>query len=202
LNKKLYIQSYCKIANNEVVLNDVVVLKTELSDDKSFFKSIYNFLNLKYPKFFKMDGLSKLTYLASELILKDIEIKDRNIAIVFSNSASSLETDRKYQKSINDSASYFPSPSVFVYTLPNIGIGEVSIRHQLKSENAFFVFEKFNAKFNYFYESNLMHTKKATNVLGGWTNLDGQVAEAFVYLLSENGKLEFTIENLNKLYKK
>lgn len=202
MNKKLHIQSYCKITNTKVILNDTVVLKIELSDNKSFFKSIYNFLNLKYPKFFKMDGLSKLTYLASELILQNIETKDKNIAIVFSNSASSLETDRKHQNSINDLASYYSSPSVFVYTLPNIGIGEVSIKHQLKSENAFFVFEKFNAKFNYFYESNLIHTKKATNVLGGWTNLDGQIAEAFVYLLSENGELEFTIENLNKLYKK
>ena len=32
-----------------------------------------------------------------------------------------------------------------MYTLPNIGIGEISIRHQLKSENGFFVFENYNA---------------------------------------------------------
>ena len=53
-------------------------------------------------------------------------------AIVFANRSSSLDTDFKYQESINSQENYFPSPAVFVYTLPNICVGEISIKHQLK----------------------------------------------------------------------
>ena len=202
MNKKLYITNHCKIKNNQLFFNDVLLFKDEESTDlKSFLKSSYKFLNLKYGKFFKMDSLSKLTFLASELILKNAPINDKNIAIVFSNNASSLETDRKHQKSIDDMANYFPSPAIFVYTLPNIGIGEISIRHQLKSENAFFVFNDYNAGFHQAYENSLIQSQKSAAVLSGWTNVDNDKNyEAFVYLVSENGKLTHTKEHLNKLY--
>ena len=39
------------------------------------------------------------------------------------------------------------SPALFVYTLPNIVIGEICIRHHFKGENAFFVFKQFDGTF-------------------------------------------------------
>lgn len=203
LQNPLYIQSYCKITVNQVLLNGQVVFEDTSGDTKDFLKNLYAYLGLKYSKFFKMDNLSKLSFLASEIVLEasKIKIKDNNIAIVFSNNASSLETDRKHQNSINNKADYFPSPAIFVYTLPNIGIGEISIRHQLKSENAFFVFNNYNAKFHYVYENGLVQSNKADAVLGGWTNVDEGHYEAFVYLVS-NKKTDriHTEENLNILY--
>lgn len=204
MNTKLYIENYCKIKNNKVTLNDTIIFEEDNAENlKSFLKSIYKHLDLKYGKFFKMDNLSKLAFLASEIIFKESKINSEkeNIAIVFSNNASSLETDRKHQKSIDNTTDYFPSPAIFVYTLPNIGIGEISIRHQLKSENAFFVFDNYNAEFHYTYENNLIQTKKADAVLSGWVNVDDDTNyEAYIYLVSKNGKIKHNQEQLNKLY--
>ncbi len=201
MNNKLYIQDYCKIKDNKVNLNGEIIFEDHANEIKVFFKNIYKFLNLKYSKFFKMDDLSKLAFLTSEILLNKAKLNDRNVGIVFSNSASSLETDRKHQESINDSTNYFPSPAVFVYTLPNIGIGEISIRHSFKSENAFFIFEKFNADFHQKYESILINNSKCESVLGGWVNVDKDNYEAFLYLVTKNGNADHSVKNLLKLYK-
>ncbi len=203
MNKKLYIKNYCKIKNNCVALNGKIIFKEDYNSLNLFLKSIYKHLGLKYSKFFKMDGLSKLAFLAAEIIINDakINVEKQNIAIVFSNNASSLETDRKHQNSINNKDNYFPSPAIFVNTLPNICIGEISIRHQLKSENAFFVFNNYNANFHFTYENSLLFSKKADAVLSGWVNVDEDTYEAFIYLVSEKGEIEHSKEQLNKLYK-
>lgn len=196
--KKLYIQNYCSIKNSKVSLNGNLIFEENSEDIKFFFKSVYQYLEPKYSKFFKMDALSKLAFLSAEILLKEEEQK--NIAIILSNNASSLDTDRKHQDSINDKENYFPSPAVFVYTLPNIGIGEISIRHQLKSENGFFVFENYNANFHYNYENILIQNNKSEAVLAGWVNIDGDSYEAFLYLVSQNGTIEHTEKNLKQLY--
>lgn len=198
--KNLYIQNYCKIKNDSVFLNGNLIFNDDSETVKSFFKSVYKFLDIKYSKFFKMDNLSKLAFLSAEFILKDIETENKNIGIILSNNASSLDTDRKHQNSINDIENYYPSPAVFVYTLPNIGIGEISIRHQLKSENGFFVFEKYNANFHFNYEKALIQNKKSEAVLAGWVNIDDDTYEAFLYLVSEKGTIDHTEQNLKQLY--
>ena len=179
-------------------MNGNLIFEESSEDIKSFLKSIYQYLEPKYSKFFKMDTLSKLAFLSAEILLK--EETQKNIAIILSNNASSLDTDRKHQDSINDKENYYPSPVVFVYTLPNIGIGEISIRHQLKSENGFFVFENYNANFHYNYENILIQNNKSEAVLGGWVNIDEDSYEAFLYLVSQKGTLEHTEQNLKQLY--
>jgi hypothetical protein len=181
----------------------MIIFSDDISDLKSFLKLVYKKLEIKYSKFFKMDNLCKLAFLSAEIILNDSEIlkEERNVALVFSNRASSLDTDRKHQEAINDKDNYYPSPAVFVYTLPNITMGEISIKNELQSENAFFVFENYNAHFHQIYESSLIHNEKSKAVLGGWINVDGDDYEAFLYLVSENGELEHTEKNLMNLYK-
>lgn len=200
MDKKLYIQSYCRIEGNQVSLNGKVMYEDAAEEVKDFFKGLYKHMEISYRKFFKMDNLSKLAFLASEVLSKDIGEYHRNTAIVLSNKAASLDTDRVYQASINNPDEYFPSPAVFVYTLPNIGIGEISIKHQLKSENAFFIFNEYNASFHHNYQEILIKTGKSEAVLAGWTNIDGNKYEAFLYLVSENGEIKHTEQNLNKLY--
>lgn len=150
-----------------------------------------------------MDNLCKLAFLSAEIVLNDSGIlnEERNIALVFSNSASSLDTDRKHQEAINDAENYYPSPAVFVYTLPNITMGEICIKNKFQSENAFFIFENYKANFHQIYESSLLHTEKSKAVLGGWVNVDGPSYEAFLYLVSDKGEIEHTEENLINLYK-
>lgn len=200
MDKKLYIKSYCKIKNGKVTLDGEIIFKDDSNELKSFFKNLYKNLGVDYPKFFKMDNLSKLAFLGAELIFKNIIPESKNTGIIFSNNASSLDTDRKHQDSINNLENYYPSPAVFVYTLPNIGIGEISIKHQLKSENAFFIFEKYNANFHQNYENILIQNKKCESVLAGWVNIDNNNYDAFLYLVSKNGEIQHTSKILNQLY--
>ena len=201
---KTYIQSFCTIQNNEIILDGASIFKLESTIFSDFSKKAYQNFEMNYPKFFKMDSLSKLAFLGAEFLLKK-EInneKENNIALVFSNKSSSLDTDVKYQKSISDVENYFPSPAVFVYTLPNICLGEISIRHQLKSENSFFIFENFNPAFMANYAKVLLNSKKADKVLCGWVEYYDIEYKAFLYLVTKEGDLEHKIETLLTEYNK
>ncbi len=100
-----------------------------------------------YAKFYKMDKLSRLGFIATELMLSKeaeeggssrfAERSDR--AIVFCNRTSSLHTDKQYAETIRDSENYFPSPSLFVYTLPNIVTGEIAMRNMYRGETSFYI---------------------------------------------------------------
>lgn len=121
----------------------LLVPRSDVEFDK-YLKTCYTYLNLAYPKYYKMDRLSKLCFLSAEFLLDSYE-QFRNydreqITVVIENYHSSYRTDQKYYNSIKDINNYFPSPSVFVYTLPNIMIGELCIRHQIKGEASCFLF--------------------------------------------------------------
>lgn len=201
---KNYIHSYCTIQNNKIVLNDETVFETEPTLFTDFSKQAYKKLEISYPKFFKMDSLSKLTFLGAEILLNgEIDPEaENNIALVFANKSSSLDTDVKYQETISDEENYFPSPAVFVYTLANICLGEISIRHQLKTENSFFIFEEFNPEFMVNYANILLNTKKADKVLCGWVEYFDEEYKAFLYLVAKEGVLEHQIETIKTVYKK
>lgn len=172
----------CTIENSKITHNDAIIFENPTSEFTDFAKEAYKNLDLQYPKFHKMDNLSKLAFLASEVVLKD-KITDKT-AIVFANKSSSLDTDFKYQESINSVENYFPSPAVFVYTLPNICVGEISIKHQMQTENAFFVLENFDEDFLNQYSLQLLTSKKAESVLCGWVELYQNQYKAIVYLLT------------------
>ncbi|MGN0089817.1 MAG: beta-ketoacyl synthase N-terminal-like domain-containing protein [Alloprevotella sp.] len=94
-----------------------------------------------YPKYYKMDGLSKLAFVASELLLKaEGNKKDHseNRSVILFNHSSSISSDLAFEVTI-DSNDYFPSPSVFVYTLPNIATGEIAIRNTYYGETSFYI---------------------------------------------------------------
>lgn len=199
---KTYIKSFCTIQNNEISLNGKTVFDMEPTVFSDFSKKSYQHLEMNYPKFFKMDNLSKLAFLAAELLLENEEDStiENNTALVFANKSSSLDTDVKYQNSISDSENFYPSPAVFVYTLPNICLGEISIKHQLKSENSFFIFADYNPEFMEKYSNVLLGTQKADKVLCGWVEYYNEEYKAFLYLVDKQGKLEHNQEQLKKLY--
>ena len=96
-----------------------------------------------YPKYYKMDPLSRLGFIASELLLQAegaerfVACDDR--AVIFFNHSSSVCADRQYIETIADPDNCFPSPSVFVYTLPNIVTGEIAIRNCYHGETSFYI---------------------------------------------------------------
>ncbi|WP_144283324.1 3-oxoacyl-ACP synthase [Chryseobacterium echinoideorum] len=172
----------CIIKNSKIILNNKIIFETPTENFSDFAKKAYKSLELNYPKFHKMDNLSKLAFLASEMILKNED--HSRTALVFSNKSSSLDTDFKYQESINSQENYFPSPAVFVYTLPNICVGEISIRHKMQTENAFFVLDEFDEEFLNSYAAQILQSEKAEKVLCGWIELYQESYQAFVYLLT------------------
>lgn len=207
MNNKNHITSYCTIQSGKVEINGVVDYLETLTGAEAL-KSIYKHYQLNYPKFYKMDSLCKLAFIASELLIKSNKITDKyateDIAIIISNSSSSLEIDTEHQITISDKNNYFPSPSVFVYTLPNILVGEIAIRNNIKGENTFFIFDKFDADFMSSYIHSLLNTNKAKCCIGGWVDFYENKYNAFLYTVEkEKGPLNIThtTEQLNNLLK-
>lgn len=112
----------------------------EEKEHHSLLTTLYKQMIGNYPKFYKMDGLSRLGFVASEILLNAEKGEtDKERAIIFFNHSSSIASDRNYKESINDKDNYFPSPSIFVYTLPNIVTGEIAIRNHFHGETSFFI---------------------------------------------------------------
>ncbi|SMC34683.1 hypothetical protein [Moheibacter sediminis] len=199
---KTYIKSYCQITNNKIICDDEVILERNNSESiDEFLKRIYQKSEANYPKYHKMDLLCKATFLAAEFISKKENIYETETALVFSNHSSSMISDEKHALSIYGEEST-ASPAVFVYTLPNIALGEMSIRHKLLSENVFFIFDKFTPEFLVPYAEQNLNDKKSDLVLAGWAEIDENDADVFLYLVSKEGALEHNEENLNNLYLK
>ena len=125
---------------------DIEVLDTFCIDYegevKDYLSHIYSSSQIMYPKFHKMDLLCKAGIIAGEHILKTVS-EDDTTALVFMNESSSYCADSEYNQTIK-ADSFYPSPAVFVYTLPSIVMGEISIRHKLYGEGTFFIEECFN----------------------------------------------------------
>ena len=136
-----------RITPEEVILDQRKIWegKEELGEQEglehhSLLTSLYKQMIDDYPKFYKMDGLSRLGFVASEILLNtEKEETEEEKAIIFFNHSSSIASDRNYKESIKDKDNYFPSPSIFVYTLPNIVTGEIAIRNHFQGETSFFI---------------------------------------------------------------
>jgi hypothetical protein len=211
MKAKNIITKCCIIRNQTVSINNLVEFRMEGNPGfPDFIKSVYNKYLLDYPKFFKMDNLSKLGFITGELLLKGKDLShytNEDIGVVMANSSSSLDTDERYYATIKNSSDYFPSPSLFVYTLPNIMIGELSIKYKLQGENAFFVFDDLDMDFICNYVNNLMDTNKIQSCVAGWVDLYNDKYEAILCLIEKECSKErsgldmkYTIENIKMLY--
>jgi hypothetical protein len=203
LIEKNNITSSCIISDHLVYKNKTLVFENKNVELPDFLLSAYHHFELKYPKFYKMDNLSKLGWLATEILLKDgfnaNEYKPEQVGIVLANASSSLDTDIRYFETAKDIA----SPALFVYTLPNIVTGEICIRHHFKGENAFFIFDDFDARFIQQYVDNLLNTNILQCCICGWVELLNNQYKTVLFLVEKDkaGKgIVFTKENLNKLY--
>ena len=93
-----------------------------------------------YPKYHKMDALSRLAFLATELLLSRGDVpQDSGRATIFFNRTSSVVADRCHLGSIAKPGEFYPSPSVFLGTLPNIATGEIAIRHGYTGETSLYI---------------------------------------------------------------
>lgn len=202
----LVISSFCIIRKGIIITQDKHLEFPGYTNDGKFLKEIFKHLQSSYAKFYKMDRLSKLAFLASEFLLISDEHKKyqpEEIALVFSNSSSSIDSDIKHQATIADKNKYFPEPATFVYTLPNIMLGELSIRHDLKGENMFFVSERFDPEIMVDYTSILLSKSRHKACITGWVDYTSTelLAALFFVESSEDGSglIEFNSVTLKKI---
>ena len=156
-------------------------------EGKALLTDLYKRYIDNYPKFYKMDPLCRLGFVASELLLqaegdrRDTPRDDR--AIILFNRSSSIQADEAYQASIQDAEDYFPSPAAFVYTLPNIVTGEIAIRNRYQGETSFYILPERNDQLMQQILDASLGDKTTKSILGGWIDYEDDknfVAKAFV----------------------
>ena len=199
-----YINSWCRIRNHRIDVNGHSLWTAEETTDlAAFLNGAYRHFDIGYPKFYKMDRLCQLGFLAAELVLKNHFDKEKYpaeaLGLVLANAHSSLDTDARYQQTLAG----IPSPAVFVYTLPNIVIGEICIRHQFKGEQAFFIFETFDIPFLNDYIDQMLENGAAQLVLGGWVDVLQEQYDACLYLVENQpqaGSIIHNQQNIRAIY--
>ena len=170
------VKSYCQIMPGWVGLNGETLFETKRKPfvTKKFFHALYEHIGIDYRKFYKMDTLSKLGFLASEILLagSDREQPKPETGIILFNRSSSLVADISYQKTIQDKDNFYPSPAEFVYTLPNIVAGEIAIRNKIYGETVFYTLSHFNPDLINEAVDDAICYAGIKNALAGWIEVD------------------------------
>ena len=122
----------------EVLVDDSAVFTDKSADFGTFIREAFKSRGENNMKFYKMDDLCKLGYVAVAWLLDGIEFGEEECGMVLSGKYGCLDTDMKHQQIIDKEGDAASSPAVFVYTLPNVVAGEISIRHHIKGENTWF----------------------------------------------------------------
>jgi hypothetical protein len=194
------IDRYCRIIDGEIMVDGKPSFRSDEKIVKEQLIGFYHFLGLDYAKFFKMDNMAKAAFLMAEVLLEGDTV-GKSTGLYFANSYSSLDTDVNYQKTIADD-NYFPSPSIFVYTLPNIALGEICIRHKIYGENIFFVGKVFESSHIMEYALQAFNQTDLQNALVGWLDCFGNVCRCFAMLVSRNETgMELNNENAKRIIK-
>jgi len=203
LPDKYFITASCCIRDNRVYQNGRLVFENDPADPGAFLLAAYRSLGTDYPKFHKMDNLSKLGWLGAEFLLNGrplaTEYPPGRIGVILSNASSSLDTDIRYYATTKTMA----SPALFVYTLPNIVTGEICIRHRFKGENAFFISETFEPEFMHRYVEQLLNDNVLQTAICGWVELLGEQYKTVLFLIEKTpagNARPFNTEQINKTH--
>ena len=165
------------------------------SHGKEMLTEVYKTKIGNYPKFYKMDMLSRLAFVASELLIGcDEENDDHNNdrAVVLFNHSSSIIADRQYVKSI-EIDDFFPSPAAFVYTLPNITTGEIALRNGYHGETSFYILAERNEKLMQRVIKSTFIDRDIKSVIGGWIDCPSEdkfECDIRIYVKEESVKLK------------
>lgn len=194
----MYIQHYIQWQQQEIRRDGQLLMITEEKDSNSISTAIYQQSGIAYPKFFKMDLLSRVAFLATELLLPAAIAEDKSkIATVLGTSSGCLEVDKKFDESRHNLA----SPALFVYTLPNIMLGEIDIRHGFKGEQMCTASEKPDPAWLAFYVSDLLQRRDTQACLCGHVEAAaGTIAATLLWVSKEETSLSFDLPNLKSIF--
>lgn len=199
-----FITGYCQLKNGKLLLNGKSLFEADIPVDEFLLKIVTEF-EVKHPRFGKMDRLSKLGYACAEILLQSLgnfkQYQPYEVSLIFANSSSSLDTDFRFQKTLESIA----SPALFVYTLPNLVLAEICIKNGFKGENIFLVSDVPEASL-FFEPVNQLFAQNSTKAcLAGWVEILGEsyTCTLFAVEMLENkseNQIQFNIANINKLF--
>lgn len=140
-----------------------------------FIRERYRALADPNMKFSKMDDLCKLAYVAScELLAGDgPTARPSGSAWCWPTAAHRSTATCAIRPSSTPDDGGGASPAVFVYTLPNIMLGQIAIKHGLKGESTFFAFPDKSCNFIRKYAEGLIAQGRMDAVVWGWCELCG-----------------------------
>jgi hypothetical protein len=163
---------------SEYIYVDGEPIKVE-SVGTDMLKEIYHARIGNYARFYKMDILGKLGFVASELLLQQegermfdekglcLE-KSESRAVILFGKYGCIADDRVFQSTISDKSDYFPSPSVFVNTLPNIVAGDIALRNGYNGETAYYQLAEEDKMMMRLIADTTMADGCITSALYGW----------------------------------
>ena len=200
------ITAYITIYKNKILRNGDLFYEADGNlPVNDFLKGVWKHLQVKYPKFYKMDTLSKLGVLGAEILLADrphLQLSGDKTGVILSNTHSTLETDKAHWNSVCNHDHFYPSPAVFVYTLPNIMIGEISIKHKLFGENALFITERFDVGLLVSHIDLLIRSGKIDAAIGGYVDVSETDYKVMMYWVTNEMKkgIVHDKKELNQLF--
>ena len=147
---------------------------------KAMLTEIYKQRIGNYPRFYKMDMLSRLVFISAELLLKAEQASNSvadgqqqetdTRAMMFVGHSGSICADRNYWQTICRDDDYYPSPERFVYTLPNVVMGDLAAHNHYHGETSFFFLPRRDDEaVNRILQSTFLDPD-TQSVIGGWVD--------------------------------
>lgn len=187
-SKSTKIVSQCSVNASGVELDGERVFANEPTDDfPTFIRKAYTSLDLAYRKFYKMDDLSKLGFITTAWLTRSVDgfagLPPKSKGVIMANRSASLDTDIHYHRNLDAVGDRETSPAIFVYTLPNVMLGEICIYWRMKGENTFFIQREPDKDFLIQYAGMVMDEQDLNYCIVGWCDLLGNDFLSEFYLM-------------------
>lgn len=127
-------------------------------------------------RFFKMDLYSRLAYVGTSLLTKDAldasDPEDRAMVIFTQN--GSVLADRKHLSTFANPDEFFPSPAVFINTLPNVVLGEIAVKNTIKGETTLVILPARDEKAMQRIIDATVSATRPSVLICGWVDCDAE----------------------------
>ncbi len=159
-------------------------------------------LGIELPRFPRMDRSSKLVAIGgSAFFIEGGALAGHSkdtIGMVIMGTHGSMDTDLKYQTQLD--ADNHAGPGMFVYTLPNIAMGEFSIQHGLHGSGLCLLNNALDlAQMREACEI-LLHEHGMESVICGWSDIFADQATATFMVVTERTLADRNSAELEKIF--